>query len=126
MSLDVSIKKSNNTEWEEWWSNITHNMGDMAEHIPVYYQIQEETYDNDLYTLVWRPEEIGDGEICCNTNVLRQALQSGIAYMVAHREELLQYNPENGWGNYDSFLDWLINYWRACLENPNCKIEISR
>ena len=110
----------------EWHANITHNMGKMADHIPTHYKIGDETYESDLYSLVWKPEEIGIGNICNNTDVLVQALQIGISYMVAHRDELLKYNPKNGWGDYDSFLTWLIDYWRACLDNPNCKIETSR
>lgn len=116
------------TEVEEsyWHANVTHNMGEMASYIPVTYKVGGEKYENDLYHLVWRPDEVGVGNICNNTNVVAEALQTGIAYMVKHREELLQYNPDNGWGDYDSFLFWLIDYWYACLEHPGCKIEISR
>lgn len=110
----------------EWSANITHNMGEMASHIPVTYKIDKEVYSETLYMLVWRPEEVGIGNICNNTDTVGQALQSGIPYMIAHRKELLQYNPDNGWGDYDSFLEWLIAYWRACLEHPDCEIEVWR
>ena len=113
-------------EETEWHSNITHNMAEMAMHIPVSYQVDGETYENDLYYLVWRPEEVGIGNVCNNTITVAGALQTGITYMISHREELLKYNPNNGWGDYDSFLEWLLSYWRACLENPECKIEVSR
>ena len=33
-------------------------MNEMAMHIPVSYQVEGETYTNDLYHLVWRPEEV--------------------------------------------------------------------
>lgn len=123
----VAIYPNDTVKEKEYWSaNVTHNMGEMARHIPVRYRVDGEWYENDLYHLVWRPEEVGVSNVCNNTNTLADALQSGISYMVEHREELLQYNPDNGWGSYDSFLEWLINYWRACLENPNCEIEISR
>lgn len=126
MSLDVTIfKAGHHKENNEWSANITHEMGEMAQHIPVYYKFTDnEEYENDLYHLVWRPEEVGFG--CNNTDIVAQALQSGISYMVAHRDELLQYNPSNGWGDYDSFLIWLIKYWKACLDNPDCKIEVDR
>ena len=113
-------------EETEWHANITHNMNEMAMHIPVSYQVERETYENDLYHLVWRPEEVGVGNVCNNTNIVAEALQTGLSYMISHREELMQYNPDNGWGDYDSFLEWLLSYWRACLENPECKIEVSR
>lgn len=109
-----------------WHANITHNMGRMADHIPVHYTIDGEEYSNTLYELVWRPEEVGTGNICNNTDIVSQALESGIAYMVTHRNDLLPYNPSNGWGSYDSFLQWLITYWQACLNNPDCQITPSR
>ena len=113
-------------EETEWNANITHNMNKMAMKIPVSYQVEGETYENNLYYLVWRPEEVGIGNVCNNTDIVAEALQTGLAYMISHREELLQYNPDNGWGDYDSFLEWLINYWRACLNNPGCEIKVSR
>lgn len=123
MSLDVTIFKAGpHKENNEWSANVTHNLTKMAQHIPVYYTIDHEEYENTLYYLVWRPEEYN----CDNTDIVAQALQSGIAYMVLHREELLQYNPSNGWGSYDSFLLWLIEYWKECLDNPGCKIEVYR
>lgn len=109
-----------------WHANITHNMNEMADHIPVSYQVEEETYENTLYQLVWRPEEVGIGNVCNNTDTVAEALQTGLAYMITHREKLLHYNPSNGWGDYYGFLEWLIAYWKACLDNPGCEIEVSR
>lgn len=112
---------------DTWYANITHNMTDMAKNVPVSYHAFGEKYSNSLYQMVWRPEEVGDelGTYCV-TDIIADALEAGIAYMVGNREELLQYNPENNWGDYWSFLKWLIEYWRACVENPGCKIEVSR
>ena len=110
----------------EWSANVTHNMGLMARNIPVQYSIEGETYEESLYSLVWEPEEVGIGNICNNTNIVKQALQSGISYMISHRDDLIQYNPSNGWGSYESFLKWLIDYWNACIENPDCRIEVWR
>lgn len=124
---NIAIYNEDTEVTEEYWSaNITHNMCNMANHIPVSYTINNEEYENNLYMLVWRPEEVGIGNVCNNTDVVAQALQSGISYMILHREELLQYNPSNNWGSYDSFLPWLIEYWNKCLENPDCLIECSR
>ena len=101
-------------------------MNEMADNIPVSYQVKGETYENTLYQLVWRPEEVGIGNVCNNTDTVAEALQTGLAYMITHREELLHYNPSNGWGDYYGFLEWLIAYWKACLDNPGCEIEVSR
>lgn len=54
-----------------------------------------------LYDYVWRPED-------------------------SKRKSLLRYEPENGWGSYDSFLKFLIEYKEACEDNPGYIIEASR
>ena len=108
-----------------WSANITHNMGEMASHIPVTYADSKGViHSTTLYMAVWRPEELYPP--ITTTDELKWALANGTAYMVVHRTNLLQYNPENGWGSYEAFLGWLLAYWRACIENPGCEIEVSR
>lgn len=72
----------------------------------------------------WRGDQI-DREML-NTDIVAEILKNGISYMIFNRKDLLQYNPENGWGDYDSFLSWLIKYKEMCEDNPDCEIEISR
>lgn len=121
MSLDVTIRFKNKEGKDDFWSaNITHNMGNMASFIPV---IIEDFGFQTLYNYVWRPEEIKKK---VDTTVMVKALTVGIALMIKKRKELLKYNPENGWGSYDSFLAWLIEYKNACEDHPGCYIEISR
>lgn len=106
-------------EAERWSSNITHNMGVMARNVP----ISTEKLSTNLYQVCWRPEEIGVETV----GVILPLLISGIHYMIDHRKELLQYNPENGWGDYDSFMKFLLDYKQACEDNdPECKIETYR
>lgn len=130
MSLDVRITKKNNKArppYTLWWGNITHNMKIMAGHIPVKYDNSEDmvSFLGNLYDIVWNPKEIGDGYFM-NTNHMGKALSLGICYMIEHRLELLQYNPENEWGDYDGFLIFLIEYKNKCEDNPDCQIEISK
>lgn len=100
---------------DDWWGNITHNLAEMASHIPVG--------DTDLYKACWRPEEIGiktAGEVL-------PLLKEGIRYMVDHRKELLEYESPNGWGTYNGFMKFLLNYKQACEDNdPECEIYASR
>ena len=111
-------------EVTEWHANITHNMNKMAMCIPVKFEVNGKKYDGTLYSYVWRPEE--QYPSVANTDIVGKALEVGICYMVTHRDELLQYNPSNGWGSYDAFLMWLVNYMRVCKENPDCLIEVDR
>ena len=46
--------------------------------------------------------------------------------MISKRKSLLRYEPENGWGSYDSFLKFLIEYKKACEDHPDYIIEASR
>lgn len=121
MSLDVTIKFKNKEGKDDFWSaNITHNMGNMASFIPVILDFNRRL---TLYDYVWRPEKIKKK---VDTTVMVKALTVGIVLMIKNRKELLKYNPENGWGSYDSFLAWLIEYKNACEDHPGCDIEISR
>lgn len=109
-------------ESDEWHTNITHNMTSMAQEVPVFYHNKGEEWSTTLYAIVWRADEIQAD----NTTCVGEALIGAIKYMVEHRKELLKFNPKNGWGNYDSFLLWLIIYKEMCEDNPDCKILLSR
>jgi len=99
-------------EETQWTAGITHNCGEIAEHIPI-------DYTSTLHDYVW----LGKDE---TTDHMREILRIGITYMIDHKEHLEQWNPVNGWGSYEEFLFWLLDYWRACINNPGCKIKISR
>lgn len=116
MSLDVYIKNKKKED-REWVANITHNMNKMAQKI--FVSENKET----LYDYVWRPEELGR-EI--DTDEMKNVLTKGICIMISKRKSLLRYEPENGWGSYDSFLKFLIEYKEACEDNPGYIIEASR
>lgn len=40
-------------------------------------------------------------------------------YMVDNKEELMQYQPSNGWGSYDSALKFVAKLIVASLNNPD-------
>lgn len=102
-----------------WWGNITHNLGEMADHIPVTFRGKPTT----LYYACWRPDEIGATTVA---DVLPMLIQ-GIHYMIDHRKELMKYDASNGWGTYNSFMKFLLNYKQACEDNdPECEIKANR
>lgn len=111
--------RANYNESEHWTANITHNLNTMAHAIPVMFGDVPTT----LYYACWRPEEIGAGTVA---DILPMIIQ-GIHYMVDHRKELLQYNPENGWGDYNGFMKFLLNYKQALEDNdPECAVTTYR
>ena len=91
----------------------------MASNIPIDYNGTPTT----LYYVCWRPEEIGIKTV----GDILPCLIQGLHYMIDHRKELEQYNSPNGWGTYNGFMKFLLNYKQACEDNdPDCIIETDR
>lgn len=100
---------------EGWSGNITHNLGRMANQIPVGA--------TTLYYVCWRPEEIGLSKV----KQILPLLIEGIHYMLDHRKELEKYNPSNGWGSYNVFMKFLLNYKQACEDSdPESEVSVGR
>jgi len=94
---------------EVFHANITHNLGTMA----VWA---------DLYEWLWRPDEVG----VAKAQELIEPLRRGLDALVADPDKFKQYNPENGWGNYEGLVDFVKRCLEACEENPEAKVEVSR
>ena len=90
-------------------SNITHNLGRMAEAAGIYKHL-------------WRPEELG-----INTaGELIEPLREGLRILKADAKDFEEYNPRNGWGSYADFVPWVEKYLAACEENPKSHVRASR
>lgn len=85
-----------------WHGNITHNMGKMAREVPV------EGTNLTLYDLLWHPED--QGLNMAGAPGYRGYVLKGFIYLRSHRKELLPFNPDNGWGNYDQLLEFTENF----------------
>jgi len=109
MSLDVSIKAYRVVEVFDY--NITHNLINMAKAV-------------DLYIPIWRPEELGL-DVVHGSNLIPY-LEFGITKLIERKEELQLLNAKNGWGTYDQFFDFVQAYLKACKENFDGIIEVSR
>lgn len=108
--------KSDFNEQNYWDANITHNLCEMADHIPVKFKDK----DTNLYYACWHPDEIGAITVA---DVLPMLIQ-GLHYMIDHRKELKQFDSPNGWGTYEGFMKFLLNYKQACEDNDlDCIIE---
>ena len=94
-------------------------MNDMARHVPI------EGSDLTLYDLLWRPEE--QGFLAAGSRGYREAVLKGYLFLRGHGESLAQFNPANGWGDYDLMLsfteDFLLHLIKAGDEFP---VEASR
>ena len=90
-------------------SNITHNLGNMAEEAGIYKHL-------------WRPEEIG----ITNAGQLIEPLKVGLDRLKNDKAHYEQFDAPNGWGRYIHFIPWLEKYLKACVENPTATVSVSR
>lgn len=54
-------------------------------------------------------------------------LELAVAHMRAeeNRDRYVDLNPSNGWGDYETALEYLNAFYEACVEHPLCIIETS-
>lgn len=107
MSLDVWLTAVRPTTVYE--SNITHNLGRMAEAAGIYKHL-------------WRPEEIG----ITLAGDLIAPLEAGLALLKAEPDRFREYDAPNGWGKYEHFVPFVERYLDACRESPDATINVSR
>lgn len=94
---------------EVFWANITHNLNTMAEKA-------------GIYQACWRPEEIN----CKFAKDIIPLLKKGLEELKSKPDYFKQFDAENGWGTYKQFVPWVEKYLKACEENPDAIINVSR
>lgn len=107
MSLDVYLTRPEPREVFEY--NITHNLGKMADAAGIYKHL-------------WRPEEIG----ITRAAQLIGPLTAGLHALKSDPARFEAMNPENGWGSYAGLVTFVEKYLAACIENPECDVDVSR
>ena len=123
MSLDIYLMKSKKIEYCSF--NITHNLTTMAKHVlipPFFRTIINNNKNTSLYKYLWYPEDIN----LQSSSDLVYPLIQGLRTLHARPNVYRKYNPENGWGSYESFIVFLEKLLLACIKYPKAKIEISR
>ena len=89
--------------------NITHNLVPMAKAA-------------DIYMELWRPEEIG----ITKARDLINPLTDGLHRLKNNPERYKEFNPKNGWGDYEVLVGFVSRYLDACYEYPDSDVEVSR
>lgn len=107
MSLDVYLTDADGTE--VFSSNITHNLGRMAE-------------EAGIYKCLWRPEEVG----ITTAAQLIEPLATGLAKLATEKSRFEQFNAPNGWGLWKHFVPFCADYLQACRDNPEALLRVSR
>lgn len=89
--------------------NITHNLGAMAREAGIYKHL-------------WRPDEIGIDTAA----ELIEPLQMGLDRLKSNYLHYAEFNPSNGWGDYDGLVSFVSSYLTACKKYPQAKVSASR
>lgn len=112
--------------------NITHNLCDMAEQIPLLslHLLSMPDEKCNAYYLLWRPDELWTEEILFDKELTMQLLQDPlketIDYMLTHHSELSKFNPENGYGDFRNLMSFVTYYYIASLKWPKAIVSIDR
>ena len=96
-------------------NNITHNLGKMASEVKLSNRLT-------LYDVLWRPDE-HELELAED---IAELLDEGWNILQSEPDRFRQFNPENGWGNYDNLCRFVYEYRNACWLEPNASIEVCR
>jgi len=113
MSLDVYLTVTKPTVVYE--NNITHNLAKMAAAV-------EFTNGLSLYQVLWRPDE---HELLLARDIA-ELLDEAHIILVGAPEYYMQFNPSNGWGNYDNLCEFVYQYRNACWQEPDAEIGVCR
>lgn len=110
MSLDVYLNMPEKDEDSEcvYWSNITHNLALMAKAC-------------GLYDVCWHPGRFQ----ATRADDLVARLEAGLKELKSKPDHYKQFNPENGWGEYDNLVAFAEDYLKACKDFPNAAIFVS-
>ncbi len=90
-------------------ANITHNLNEMASAAELYYPL-------------WRPEEIN----ITKAKQLIVPLAKGLESLIEKPDYYKTFNPKNLWGTYDGLVSFVENYLKACIDNPDADVSVSR
>ena len=107
MSLDVYLTQDK--PCTVFTSNITHNLTKMAD-------------EAGIYRALWRPHETG----IRRADDLAHILKNGLDKLLERPEHFKQFNPENGWGDYDTLVRFVTEYIAACREFPEADVSVWR
>jgi hypothetical protein len=142
MSLDISIIKQRWISYDEgktftedyseilYESNITHNLTEMADKA-------------GIYNTIWRPykllknynlDENADYKLQLdfedNNKVyaidLIENLENGYKKLRDNHKYFQSFNPKNGWGSYETLLNFVVCYLDECKKYPNGLILVCR
>lgn len=105
----IRVSHASDETDELYHDNITSNLGQMASHA-------------GLYDALWQPDTRG----WTHAHDIILVLRAGLQALQRDPELYKQYDADNGWGTYEQFVPFVIEYLEACQKWPDARIEVSR
>lgn len=106
MSLDVYLELNGE---EVYSSNITHNLSEMAQKVNEFF-----------YKALWCPEEID----AVHAQDIIYDLRKGISTLVCAPSYYKQFDALNGWGTFEDFVPFVVEYIEACEKYPTAIVRV--
>ena len=90
-------------------TNITHNLGEMADKA-------------GIYECLWEPLENNYKK----AKDITPFVMLGLRVLKNNPKHFKQYSADNGWGTYEQFIPWLEELIEALIKHPNASIRVWR
>lgn len=71
---------------------------------------------------IWSPEDIK----ATKAKHIIDLLQDGLDKMIGRPEHFSKFNAANGFGTYEGMVNFVHEYLKACKDNPEAFIKVSR
>ena len=107
MSLDITLTEVK--PCEVYSTNITHNLGKLAEALGIYQHL-------------WRPEELN----ITHARQLILPLEAAIENLTFDKARYKTYDNPKNWGTVEDFIGFLEKLLEACKQHPNATISVWR
>lgn len=109
MGLDVYLEGIPKEPILLYSGGVTHNLTRMAQEAGLYYAL-------------WRPDEHG----YTHAHQLVPILTEGLRLLKNEPNRFSTFNPTNGWGDYDGFVEFVEKYLIACTSYPDATVRVWR
>lgn len=140
MNLDIYLYREKRTSYDKgktytdslecvYDSNITHNLGLMAQKAGLYealwrpYMLHKEWKDNFLDD---EQEDMFEEGVTMYAKDIISKIEEGLKDLKRKPEYFEEFNSPNGWSKYEHFIPFVENYLNACKEYPEAIVKVSR
>lgn len=125
---DAVIEEQEYETEEVYSSNITHNLGQMADEAGIYdalwrpYKTKHDYVPFEDYNEEYYYEE--SQTIYCDEII--PIIEKGLAKLKSDPKYYKQFDSDNGWGTYEGFVPFVEDYLEALKQNPKAIVKVNR